>query len=294
MIAPAAQSANNPFLTRSNEPAKQTVQPAAPVKITKKDGSGGIYGLIMSKVSLLQKEIRTQLTGFAREIKKNPYGKSLWLFMGFAFVYGIVHAVGPGHGKAVVCAYFLSRGGNMFTASFMSWVITLVHVGSAAVAVCLAYLFLHSGMSGFEEFNRHLQTASFALVTIMGIWLTAEALRSFKRKEEKCSPVKQSSLKEIITVALVTGLVPCPGAAIILVYTLSTGILWAGLIAMLFLATGMAVTTSLFAFTAAKTRCIMDNAAATSRLAVIYSFLSLTGALIIAAFGALMLSAHLA
>lgn len=216
--------------------------------------------------------------------------------MAFSFAYGVVHAVGPGHGKSVVCAYFISRPGSLFSASFMSWVITLVHVGSATVAVCLAYLLFSSGISGFENLNHHLQTASFALVTMIGLWLVIEAVRSFKQlqSEQECSPVVKSSLKEIATVALVTGIVPCPGAAIILVYTIASGILWAGLAAMIFLATGMAVTTSAFAITAAKARGIMDRSAKTKKWRAAYSILSMTGALVITAFGLLMLCAHLA
>ncbi len=292
------QSATNPFLAPQKQETEQVQPPERSSRFSarkaQKETSSGVYGLVMAKVTMLQKEIRSELTGFARDIKKNPYGKSLWMFLCFSFVYGIVHAVGPGHGKSVVCAYFISRGGSMFAASFMSWLITLVHVGSATVAICLTYFFFSSGMSGFESMNHRLQTASFALVTLMGGWLVVEALRSFfRKKKQSCTPVKQSSLKEIALVALVTGIVPCPGAAIILAYTLSTGILWAGLIAMLFLATGMAFTTTLFALTAAKTRCIMDSASMTGRLGMIYSILSLAGAVVILAFGLLMLSAHL-
>lgn len=300
-VAKAKAQTKNPFMSsqkQENEAKQAAPSPFSGGKpsrqIIKKDVGGGIYSMVMLKITLLQKKIRAQLTGFAREIKKDPFGKSLWMFMAFAFMYGIVHAVGPGHGKSVVCAYFISRGGSMFAASFMSWLITLVHVGSATVAVCLAYLFLENGMSGFENFNRHLQTASYALVAVIGIWLIIEALRSFKKNDhEECEIKSRGSLKEIATVAFVTGVVPCPGAAIILVYTLSTGILAAGLAAMIFLATGMAVTTSAFALVAAKARNAMDNSPFAKRLRLAYSSLSLLGATVIASFGLLMLSAHI-
>ncbi|NDV23965.1 nickel/cobalt transporter [Desulfovibrio sp. JC022] len=296
----ADAQANNPFLSspkKDNAATQAAPSPfsgAKPAKQIVKKGGGGIYSMVMLKVTLLQKEIRAKLTGFARDIKKDPFGKSLWMFLVFAFMYGIVHAVGPGHGKSVVCAYFISRGGSMFAASFMSWVITLVHVGSATVAVCLAYLFLESGMSGFENFNRQLQTASYGLVAVIGFWLIIEALRSFKKNDRaECEVKSRGSLKEIATVAFVTGIVPCPGAAIILVYTLSTGILAAGLAAMVFLATGMAVTTSAFALVAAKARNAMDSSPFARRLRLAYSILSLLGATVISGFGLLMLFAHI-
>lgn len=285
------QSTSSPFTAAPSSPFSSAQPPA---KTVQKDWSGGIYTKAMVKITILQKQIRAELTGFAREIKKEPYGKSFWMFLVFAFMYGVVHAVGPGHGKSVVCAYFITRGGSMAAAAFMSWVITLVHVGSATIAVCAAYLFLKNGMSGFEAFNRHLQTASYGLVALIGLWLFIEAMRSFYKDDRKeCETKGRGSLKEIATVAFVTGIVPCPGAAIILVYTLSTGILSAGLCAMVFLATGMAVTTSGFAFVAAKARNAMDRSNFSRSVRIIYSVLSLLGATAITGFGLLMLSAHL-
>jgi ABC-type nickel/cobalt efflux system permease component RcnA len=302
LSAVTAQAQNNPFLAPQKQETVQKKSPSpfksttsAPATVQENKGPvAGIYNMVMIKITMLQKEIRAQLTGFARDIKKNPYGKSLWLFLAFAFMYGIVHAVGPGHGKSVVCAYFISRGGSTYSAAFMSWIITLVHVGSATVAVCLAYMLMKSGMSGFEEFNRHLQTASYGLVALIGLWLLIGALRSFNQKaRHECESKGRESLKEIATVAIVTGLVPCPGAAIILVYTLSTGILPTGLLAMVFLATGMAVTTSCFALAAAKARNAMDRTGLNRSVRIVYSILSLLGATVITCFGLLMLSAHL-
>ena len=302
---------HNPFFApqkqenkKLNAPSPFTAAPASPfssappqeknVQDVKRDWTGGIYSKIMFEITILQKEIRAKLTGFARDIKKAPYGKSFWMFLAFAFMYGVVHAVGPGHGKSVVCAYFISRGGSTIAAAFMSWVITLVHVGSATIAVCAAYLFLKNGMSGFESFNHNLQTASYGLVALIGLWLFAEAVRSFfKSDREECEKKDRGSLKEIATVAFVTGIVPCPGAAIILVYTLSTGILSAGLCAMIFLATGMAVTTSGFALIAAKARNAMDRSSISRSVRIVYSALSLLGATVITGFGLLMLSAHI-
>ncbi|WP_031481568.1 nickel/cobalt transporter [Maridesulfovibrio frigidus] len=316
-FVPAASGATNPFLSpqkkqdspttensaifTTNSPKEslltsssinQKVNSKANLRISH---SSSFFSSVLTKITILQKDLRSKMTGFARDVKKDSFGTSFWLFLLFSFAYGVVHAIGPGHGKSVVCAYFISRRGTIRTAAFMSWAITLVHVGSATVTVCVAYLLLSSGMSGFENFNRHLQTASFGLVMLIGLWLFLSTLISaFKKKNEEYSaPAKCASLKEITSVAFVTGLVPCPGAAIILVYTLSTGILWAGLIAMLFLATGMALTTSLFAFAAAKTRTAMDHASRGRKTQIIYTTLSLAGSLIIILFGTLMLSSHL-
>jgi nickel/cobalt transporter (NicO) family protein len=295
-----AEAATNPFLTPKTGNTESTTQTQSKstsehIKV-RKHHSRTLYDSILTEITLLQKDLRAKLTGFARDIKKNNFGKSFWLFLIFSFAYGVVHAVGPGHGKSVVCAFFISRRGTIYTAMFMSWLITLVHVGSATVTICLAYLLLSSGMSGFENFSYNMETVSYALVSLMGLWIFFSVLKSFLKKNHEDSyskPANCASLKEISIVAFVTGLVPCPGAAIILVYALSTGILWAGLTSMLFLATGMALTTSIFAIIAAKTSSAMDRTAKRKTTQILYKTISLLASLIIISFGLLMLCSHL-
>ncbi|WP_291330124.1 nickel ABC transporter permease [Desulfovibrio sp. UCD-KL4C] len=295
-----AEAATNPFLTHktgNTESAKQVQSKSTSEHIKiRKHHSRTLYDSALKEITLLQKDLRAKLTGFARDIKKNNLGKSFWLFLIFSFAYGVVHAVGPGHGKSVVCAFFISRRGTIYSAMFMSWLITLVHVGSATVIICFAYLLLSSGMSGFENFSYHMETVSYALVSLMGFWIFFSVLRSFLKKnhEDSCfKPAKCASLKEITIVAFVTGLVPCPGAAIILVYTISTGILWTGLTSMLFLATGMALTTSAFAIIAAKASSAMDRTTKRKTTQILYKTISLLASLIIISFGLLMLCSHL-
>ncbi|WP_320171424.1 nickel ABC transporter permease [Maridesulfovibrio sp.] len=221
---------SNPFLT----PKKETSASAgtgdragnSEIRVNiRTETAGSFYTALMTRITMAQKEIRDRLTGFSTEIRKNHFGKSFWLFLAFTFAYGAVHALGPGHGKSVVCAYFISRPGSILTAAFMSWLISVVHVGSATVTVCLAYLLLKNGMSGFENFNNHMQTASFLLIAAIGLWMTVEAVFSFRGRNCNCSNARGATLKETAAVAFVTGIIPCPGAAIILVYTLSAGIL---------------------------------------------------------------------
>lgn len=259
----------------------------------------GVLETVMTWVRATQKILTLKLNRFGLDIRANPFGPALWMFLGLSFVYGIVHAVGPGHGKAVVCSYFLSHPGSFFTGALMGNVITFIHMGSAAVVVAVAYLLFSSGMGGVTRASLALQPASYGLLALMGVFLLVKALRDLLRggllAEPSCpAPGKDSpstgNVREVLLVSLVTGLVPCPGAAVILAFSIGQEILWAGLGAIVAMAVGMGVTTTLFAWGAVAARSVTLRFSATNRRLFngVYGALSICGAAAIALFGTVL------
>ncbi|MEF2229378.1 MAG: DUF1007 family protein [Pseudodesulfovibrio sp.] len=247
-------------------------------------------------VRTVQKELTLKLNGFGLDIRADPVGPALWWFLAFSFLYGIVHAVGPGHGKAVVCSYFLSHPGSLLTGALMGNAITFIHMGSAAAAVAVAYLVLSSGLGGVAQASLALQPASYALVALVGLFLLAKTLRDLARgglvADPSCTcaasapPIENT--RQILLVAFVTGLVPCPGAAVILAFALGQQILWAGIFAILAMAAGMGVTTTLFAWGAVAARSATLRLSSRNRRLFnwLYAALALCGAAAIILIGA--------
>lgn len=226
-------------------------------------GPPGPLEWIMGHVRAIQKELNARLNGFASDIKDNPLGPALWTFLALSFLYGVVHAVGPGHGKTVVCSYFLSNPGSLLSGAIMGNAITFVHMASAAVAVGAAYLLFSTGMGGFQAASRALQPASYALLALMGIFLTVKTLFDLSRgglvAETSCHIDHQAlgesvNTRRVLMVSFVTGLIPCPGAAVILAFSIGLNIFWAGLAAVIVMAAGMGLTTTLFAWAAVAAR----------------------------------------
>lgn len=248
----------------------------------------------VSLINSWQKQLKTHLTRFGREIRKNPYGKSFWLFLLFSFVYGMLHALGPGHGKSIVCSYFLSRPGNYFHGILMGNLITFVHVGSAVAVVLVFYfIFKTRGMTSFEETSGVLQKISYALLTVLGLVLIVHKVHELKTMRSsrlhQYNP-DEVSYKSLLTVALATGLVPCPGAAIILIFAITLKILAPGLLAMVCVALGMGLTTSLFALVTIASRNTIFRAVSRGEtlLSVSYAVLSMAGALLITVIGIIL------
>ena len=119
----------------------------------------------------------------------------------------------------------------------MGNVITFVHMGSAALAVGIAYAVFSTGMGGFAAASRAIQPASYALLTGMGLFLAVKAIRDVVKggliADTSC-PIDHAEVagsqntRRVLTVSFITGLIPCPGAAVILAFAIGLNIFWAG------------------------------------------------------------------
>jgi ABC-type nickel/cobalt efflux system permease component RcnA len=242
----------------------------------------------------VQKELRIKITAFGRDIRRHPGGKSFWCFLLLAFAYGIVHALGPGHGKTIVTSYFLWRPGSMRQGFLLGNLIAFVHVFSAVILVMtLYYVLKKSGLTSFEGWSHKLQTISYSLLMVLGFFLAWRAGIEFKagRSPTEKAPSTDTGMKNLMITGLITGMIPCPGAAIILSFAIIVGILWPGLWAMVCVALGMGITTSSFALvTILSRRTILRLANRNSKMLMLsHAILSWSGALVIIALSLLLL-----
>ncbi|GFM36412.1 nickel/cobalt efflux system [Desulfovibrio psychrotolerans] len=284
-----------------------------------------LYTRFMRTITAVQKDLRVTLTSLGRDIAQNPGGRSFWMFLGLSFLYGVIHALGPGHGKSVVFAYFLGRRGSVMRGMVMGHVMTFVHVLSAVVLVfALQWGFgawgAGAGSHAFDEAGCVLQRVSYSLVLAIGVFMVCHALyelASGRLSARICctaapsvsaapaspvSPVstgragtpdsQKNSYGSLLSVSVLAGLVPCPGAALVLAFSLSLNIPATGIAAMFALALGMGLTTSLFGVLSMASRSTLVYVAGRGprKLTVLYGLLSVTGAACIALVGGLMLA----
>lgn len=261
--------------------------------------SSGLAVEAMNRVRALQKSLTLRLNRFGMDIRDNPASGALWLFLGLSFLYGVVHAVGPGHGKSVACSYFMANPGSLISAAVMANAITFVHMLSAVVVVAAAYLVLGAGMGGFQRVGNVVQPLSYGLLACAGLFLSGRALRRLLRggageiaacpgpEDVQGSP---GTVGGMLAVSFVTGLIPCPGAAVILSFSIGLDILWAGVLAVTAMAAGMGVTTTAFVWAALGARRTVLAVSGRNRGAAVLasSILSLAGALAIACLGGLL------
>jgi nickel/cobalt transporter (NicO) family protein len=243
-----------------------------------------------STITASQRELRQKMTAYARQIRDNPLGSATWQLLGLSMLYGIIHALGPGHGKSIVCSYFLSRRGTMAQALAFGNLIAFVHVLSATfIILALAWYVGSANIAVFHQVEGRLESISYLLIMLIGAFLLGKTLYEWFSKNHRDSEgQEQASTKGMVSLSLASGMMPCPGAALILLFTLSLDVFWAGLLAMLPLALGMGLTTSIMGCATVGSTGYALNLGRRSRQAFIlmHRTMACIGALIILLLGA--------
>lgn len=123
---------------------------------------GGVIGWLLAK----QSEFYRQMSATIRAAKTD--GSAVWALLGISFAYGIFHAAGPGHGKAVISSYLIANEETAKRGIALSFVSALMQalVAIAIVGIGAAILNVTAGqMCGAE---RVIEIASYGLIAAFG------------------------------------------------------------------------------------------------------------------------------
>jgi nickel/cobalt transporter (NicO) family protein len=94
-----------------------------------------------------------------------------------AFLYGIFHALGPGHGKTVIVGYFLGRGGSIRRGIAMASWIALSHVVGAVTVVVIVHAVLREIYLTLVEEMLSRRLVSYGAILLIGLAMLAMAIR---------------------------------------------------------------------------------------------------------------------
>lgn len=177
------------------------------------------------------------------------------LLLGIAFVVGVLHAIGPGHGKGVVASYIIGTRGTAGDALVLAGVVTIAHT-LVVLAVAGIMIFVQSIVLT-KYSNDAMIYGSFVAgvaVTLIGIYLLFFArTENWSEEEEKEEELveelleekkkrrRRSSLKRIFAVGFTSGLVPCLPSLAALVICWRFGHVVKGFIIVLAMSLGTAV-----------------------------------------------------
>ncbi|CAH2401156.1 nickel/cobalt transporter [Mesorhizobium ventifaucium] len=129
----------------------------------------GPFAQILMWINLRQQEFYRALAGAMKAMRED--GGKLWLLIGLSFAYGIFHAAGPGHGKAVISSYMVANEVALKRGIMLSFVSALLQALTAILVMMLAYFVLRGTTISMTVAAWFLEVTSFVFITLFGAWL---------------------------------------------------------------------------------------------------------------------------
>ncbi len=132
----------------------------------------GLSGWLIAK----QAEFYRLLSGTIRSAKTD--GSAVWLLMGISFAYGVFHAAGPGHGKAVISSYLVANEETWKRGITLSFASALLQALVAVAVVGIAAALLNATAGTMNRAVWWIEIISYALIAAMGarlLWVKGGA-----------------------------------------------------------------------------------------------------------------------
>lgn len=160
-MAPALAHAGSPLGIGTAEPSFNT------------NGFGGPF---LAYINYYQEAFYRSLTGALIAMRTDPW--KLSSLIGLSFIYGVFHAAGPGHGKAVISSYMIANEIQLKRGILISFISSMLQAITAILVVGAAYLILRGTSISLTNATDALEKASFLLVAFFGLWLLYRKIRT--------------------------------------------------------------------------------------------------------------------
>jgi nickel/cobalt exporter len=123
---------------------------------------GGIIGWILARQSEFYREMSSTIRGAKSD------GSAVWTLLSISFAYGIFHAAGPGHGKAVISSYLVANEETARRGIVLSFASALLQALVAVALVAVLAWLLSSTAKTMCSAEKAIEIASYALIAAFG------------------------------------------------------------------------------------------------------------------------------
>lgn len=309
---------------------------------------------VMSFINAKQQEFYRALSGALRAMKTDAW--QLWWLVGVSFLYGVFHAAGPGHGKAVISAYMIANETELKRGVLISFMSAFLQGATAFLVTGAGFLVLRGTVFTMNDATKWLEVVSFAAIMAFGLYLLYRKTRSLFRRPvlnfgapelalagaghhvhdhhhhdhdhhhghghshehhghshmhshagevcEVCGHAhaptpdlvagEKFSLADAWSAIVAVGLRPCTGALFVLTFSFLNGLYLGGLLSVLAMSLGTAITVSILATLSVTAKDValkfMGSGSARMRLA---NAIEIAGAIVVTLFGFTFLMASL-
>lgn len=275
----------------------------------------GPFASVLFWIQHQQKEFYRAMTQALIQIKANGTGG--WILVGLSFAYGLLHAAGPGHGKAVISSYMLANEVILKRGIILSFASSFLQGLTAIVAISCLLLFLRGLGVKSGDLTFFLEVTSYLGIVLLGAWMLYSKL--FKKRGEPhnhdshnhthgevCESCGHSHApspdmlkgrfgwREAYSAVLAVGLRPCSGALIVLTFAFLNGLYVAGIGAVFAMSFGTGLMVSFLASLAVLAKnYAFKLSGVTNASDAFYKWVEIVGASFVLFLGILLLGASL-
>lgn len=143
----------------------------------------GLIGWLLAK----QSEFYRQMSSTIRAAKSD--GSAVWTLLFISFAYGIFHAAGPGHGKAVIASYLVANRETARRGIALSFASALMQSLVAILIVGISAWILNATAKTMCKAEGAIEIASYGLIALFGLRLVWVKGRTFIRAFQAAQPV---------------------------------------------------------------------------------------------------------
>ncbi len=239
-----------------------------------------IYNGFLNFIISTQQKINLTISDSFDKLEAGDENMFLYI-LAVSFIYGLIHALGPGHGKMVIASYFLVKGAKMKEAFKAGFLTSVIHTISALVITFVLYMFFESAITKyFSDINSNMYKVSAIFIILIALFLLYETYKD-RNEEEK---VQRVGNKSLLAVTMSIGIVPCPGVMSIVLFSIILGYINLGVLSAITMSIGMGITISLAAILSTQIK--KSNS---KNLSSIMNLISYGGIAILFAMGAVLL-----
>jgi ABC-type nickel/cobalt efflux system permease component RcnA len=232
---------------------------------------------LMAWASAQQRDLQYALAKALGAVRRGDE-TAIMLTIGMCTLYGVVHAVGPGHGKLLI-------SGVALVSHQTAWRMAAIGLAASLTQGLTAIVLVFGGLGLFSIASRRLiqisevwlTAASYGAIALVGLWLIWRGFRLCLQRQNANNPprghyrdgacaagcthmpavdevARMASWRDAIALIASIGLRPCSGAVIVLALCWHYKIYAVGMIAVLMMALGTGVVVASIALLAVRLR----------------------------------------
>jgi ABC-type nickel/cobalt efflux system permease component RcnA len=248
--------------------------------------SSGPLGRASAWVFEQQQKLQRLLAASVKRLKTDDPMSGAFALVALSFIYGVLHAVGPGHGKAIISSYVVANEETARRGVLISFIAAGLQALTAIALVGVLLIGLNATGLQVNAWSNTLESVSYALIAGVGLYLlTTQLGRLWQSRRavavshgagghsyhahdhhhpahthasgeacDHCDHIVDArklagpfSWRKVMAVVFSVGVRPCTGAILVLVFALAQGMFWAGVAATFAMALGTAITVAALA-----------------------------------------------